>query len=322
MRIYVIYCFLCAAATLALLAGALWTKLSERAVRRRERRYARRYMQMITHRMLNGEAFPMCRFPMCDNRGAREVLARLLAAASSSTSFEEPGAVRRIVAANGIEGWLLRRVRLSHGYRRAHYLAMLAALPVSHTTAEIVRRYSSEKLRCTRFRTMLVGIAAEPSAAVRLIGEFPFRLTHLEMAELTSMLRRGMLPLAYAPLLASDNINLRMLGLDIVRIFGIAEAEPLLLDILAGDDPSPEADGFRDEALYVLVSLHLPVSGRRVAERIRSMPAENRHALFRRLAAEGYSVDALMRLAADDELAYIESLAASYKRTLVCHSRI
>lgn len=320
MWLYVSYCILCSAVTFVLLVSALRMKIARRTAERRERRYARRYMQMITGSMLNGESVPMARFPMCERSGAKAVLAQLLAAASASTCAGEPaGAVRRMVAANGIEGWLLRRVRHSHGYTRARYLAMLSALPVSHTTAEYLRRYSSDKERLIRFRTMLVEIAAEPSSAVRALSAYPYPMTHLEMAELTSMLRRGLLPLAYAPLLSSSNRNLRMLGLNIVRIFGITEAEYLLRNLLADDDATPESDEIHYETICVLVSLHLPVSHRRTVNRIRTLTPDARRALFRRLVSEGYSVAVLMRLADKEEHPYIESLAASYKRTLVCH---
>lgn len=318
MWLYISYCIVCAAASIVLLCGALLVRLSEKAAVRRERRFARQYMQMITHRLLEREAIPMAGFPMSDSRGAREVLARLLAAASSSTFFEEPGAVRRMVAANGIEGWLLRRVKHSRGYRRTHYLALLSALPVSHATAECIRRCTAGTDRHTLFRTMLVGIAADPQSAVQLLSGYPYDMTPLEMAELTSMLRRGLLPLAYAPLLASPNRNLKMLGLNIVRIFGIAESECRLLELVAAGGPS--ADEVRCEALHIIVSLHLPVSRSPVADCIRVMGAADRRALFRHLASEGYSVETIARLARDDEQPYVESLTASYKRTLVCHS--
>ena len=47
------------------------------------------------------------------------------------------------------------------------------------------------------------------------------------------MLRRGLLPIAYEPLVGSPNRNLRMVGLGIVRQFGIEEAERLLLAMVA-----------------------------------------------------------------------------------------
>lgn len=317
--VWSVYCILCAATTVIMLTCALLRKLSETAAERHERRYARRFMQIIAARMLGNEGFPMARFPMCERRGAKEILAGLLATASSTTCIDEPGAVRRIMAANGIEGWLLRRVKHSRGYVRARYLSMLAALPVSRSTADYLRRCCSSGGSHTRFRTMLVAIAADPRSAVRLIAEYPQPLNPMETAELTSMLQRGMLPLAYAPLLESANRNLRMLGLNIVRACNICEAEHRLLGMIADGESVP--DECRDEAIETLVALHLPVFHRTVTDRIRSMPQDRRRALFRRLVAEGYSAAALNRIAEGEELSYIESFAASYKRSLVCHSQ-
>ena len=310
----VVYCLVCALTAIVLTVWAAVLQISEKAAAKRERRYARRYMHIIAARMLSGGAIPMTRFPMCGRRGTRAILARQLAAASYSTFFGESGAIRRMVAANGIEGWLLRHISRSRGYARARYMALLAALPVSKSTAEWVGRRTSDNHRLTYFRAMLVRIAADPTAAVRIISSYPLALTHLEIAELTSMLRRGLLPLAYGPLLNSANANLRMIGLNIIRIFGIAEAEEMLCDIAA----RCEDERLCDEALFTLVSLRLPVSDRTLTSRIRSMNAERRRRLFRRLASEGYSVEVLSRIACDEEAEYAESIAASYKRTLIC----
>lgn len=315
--VWAAYCAICCVATLVLLLGAAVARVSAVVGERRKRRYTQLYMPLIAERMLCAGSSPLVRFPMSGRRGAKAVLAHLLSEASASTCFEEPGALRRMVAANGIEGWLLRRARLSRKCARAGYLAMLSALPVSHATAVCVRRYRSSG-GITGFRTMLVEIAAEPQSAVRILESYPYVLTPFEMAELTSMLRRGMVPLAYGPLLSSPNRNLRMLGLNIVRIFGIAEAQHRLTGIVA----DPQWDGeFGDEALGVMVSLHMPVSEGPAASRIRSMPPSLRRALLRRLVREGYSAEAVLRLASRDERPYVESLAASYKRSLICHFR-
>ena len=312
--IFAICCALCWAAAFLLCGCAVWRVAAMWREQRRERLYAQRYMRMVTLYMLEGDGVPMSRFPMSGRRGAREVLARTLAAAASSTCFDDMHSLRRMVAANGIEGWLLHRIRLSHGYVRARYMSMLSALPVSRTTASCAGRYASTSNRHIRFRTMMVGIAADPSAAVRFLNEYPYSVTPLELAELSSVLRRGVLPLACEPLLTSEGYNLKMLGLNIVRIFGMVEIQHRILDIISRDD-SP---AFRDEAVYVLVALHLPVTHEGVAAHVRSMRACERCSLLRRLAREGYSLAALMHLASEEESGYAESLAASYKRSLVC----
>lgn len=306
------YCILACAAAVVLLVGAGLLHMGERSACRCEGRYGRLYMQMVAAGMLGRNAASMSPFPRCESRGARNVLARLLALASSSIRTDEPWVVRRMVVANGIEGWLLRRIGRSRGYVRARYMAMLSALPVSTAAAEWVASHAAADAR-TRFGALMVAIAADPASMVRRIGSYPLPLTRLELAQLTSMLRRGVLPIACTPLLESPNRNLRMLGLCIVRIFGITEAEELLLRIVA------EGEGeLAEEALHTLAALHLPVTRRCTASRIRTMHRCRRHSLLRRLAAEGYSAAALTRVAPVAEADYAESLAASYKRMLAC----
>lgn len=312
--LYVSFCLLCLLLTCVM--GMLGTarRFAGRRAERSERLFAARYMRMVTARMLDTEGAPMSRFPLIERRGAREVLARALSSAAMSTCFDDTGAVRRMSVANGIESWLLRRIRHSFGYVRARYMSMLSALPVSRATADVVHRYATAGNRHVRFRSMMIRISSDPLSAIRELSRYPHRLTPFEMNELTAMLRRGLLPIAFDPLLTSGSDNLRMLGMNIVRIFGIAESEYRLLEIVAFD----ECDDFRDEALYTIISMHLPVTRSNIVERVRSMSLPARRSLCRRLADEGYSVPVLVEIAGSDEAAYAEALAASYKRSLVC----
>ena len=311
----VTFCLLCAAAAVVLAAGAVIMHIRRVDDRRCEQRYGLHFMQLIAARMLSGEGAPTERFSMCGRHGARRVLVRQLATASASTSFAEAGVVRRMVVANGVERWLLRRVKYSSGYARNRYMAMFASLPVSLSVARRVEDIAFGGNCHTRFLAMLVRIAAEPAETVRMVGAYPRRLTRLELAELTVMLRRGIVPLVYTPLLASPNVNLKMLGLNIIRIFGIAEAEERLHLLIA----ETEDEDVCCEALFTLVSLHLSVACRSVAARIRAMDADRRQDVLRHMAAEGYSTGVISCLAAAEEREYAASLAASYKRRLVCH---
>ncbi|MFQ7386619.1 MAG: hypothetical protein ACLRM8_01975 [Alistipes sp.] len=129
-----------------------------------------------------------------------------------------------------------------------------------------------------------------------------------------AMLRRGLLPIAYEPLVGSPNRNLRMVGLGIVRQFGIEEAERLLLAMVARERV-PELGR---EALYTLCSMRCSLRRREVAGRIASMSRAERKALMRYMAREGYAPAVLRRLFDDRERPYYESLIHSYKRSLVC----
>ena len=64
-------------------------------------------------------------------------------------------------------------------------------------------------------------LAFDPTMALRLVGEFARPFTVYEVSEVMATLRRGVLPVAYEPLLDSSDRNLRIVGLNIVRQFGI-----------------------------------------------------------------------------------------------------
>ena len=61
--------------------------------------------------------------------------------------------------------------------------------------------------------------------ALRLMAEYPEPFSACEVGEIMAVLRRGMLPIAYEPLIGSPSRNLRIVGLNIVRQFGIEEAQ-------------------------------------------------------------------------------------------------
>ena len=157
-------------------------------------------------------------------------------------------------------------------------------------------------------------LAAEPATSLRRMARYAYPFTVGEVSEIMSMLRRGMLPIAYEPLVESPDRNLRTVGLGIVRQFGIEDAEKHLLAMVGGDRV-PELGR---EALYTLCSMRRCVTRREVAARVASMDRAERKALLRYMAREGYSPVVLRQLFGERERPYYESLIHSYKRSLVC----
>ena len=184
-------------------------------------------------------------------------------------------------------------------YRRARCLLLLSRLPVGAAAADCAARYAASRNRYVRFQSLMVRLAADPSTALRLMAEYPEPFSACEVGEIMAVLRRGMLPIAYEPLIGSPSRNLRIVGLNIVRQFGIEEAERLLLRIVAGDE-DPE---LVREALYTLCALS-------------ALPPAERKALLRYVVAEGYSPGPLRRLLDERERPYYESLVQTYKRSL------
>ncbi len=308
---------LCCAAEAALVVGlvAAAAVLRLRRGRRAQRDAAlgRLYLRIVMHGLLTGMRRAPA-FPCIGRTGARGVLAQVLARLASAAYGLDAGLLRRIVRTAELEPYLLRRIRRSGGVRRARYLSLLARLAPDAAVGAAVARYASDRSRSVRFAACLVQLAADPSQALRLLACWPEPLTAYELAAVASMLRRGMLPVAYEPLLASSHRNLRSLGLCIVRQFGIEEAEEALLRI-AASDAVPEIGC---EAVRTLCALQRPLRRSGVLRRLRSMGRAERRALLRCMAAEGYASDALPELFDRDERLCYESLVGSYKCELVC----
>ena len=193
--------------------------------------------------------------------------------------------------AYGLDRWLRGRIRLASGCRRARGLMLLARLPLDEAVAARAARYVRSRNRWVRFQALMVQLSADPSTALRLMAEYPAPFSACEVGEILILLRRGMLPIAYGPLVESPCRNLR---------------------IVAGDD-APELGR---EALYTLCTLRRPLTRRRVGRRLTAMSPAERKALMRYMAAEGYSPGLLRRLFDARERSYCESLVQSYKRSL------
>lgn len=305
----VTYSLVAALAVAGLLAALAAGKLRRRR-RSRDTVLQAKYLHILMLALAGAEPH----FPMLERAGGRRLLTETVAGLVAITYGLDPGPLRRIVARYGLDEWLLRRIGRARGFRRARYLALLARLPLDGSTAARVAPYERSRNRYVRFYALMVQLSAEPSVSLRRMAEYGHPFSACEVSEIMTILRRGILPIAYEPLVESPNRNLRMVGLGIVRQFGIEEAERHLLRMVGGD-LSPELGR---EALYTLCSMRRSLSRREVAGRIASMNRAERKALLRYMAQEGYSPAALRRLFDDCERPYYESLVQSYKRCLVC----
>lgn len=308
---YVIYSAVAAAVTCLLLGMLAAATLRDRRDRGRDAVLRAKYLHILMLALAAPTAPPPL-FPQFRRPGARMLLVEAVAGVVAVTYGLDPAPLRRVVARYGLDGWLLSRVRRLRGYRRARCLALLSRLPVDGRVAAAAGRYVRSRNRYVRFYALAVRLSADPATALRQMGEFPYPFSTAEVAEIMALLRRGMLPVAYGPLMASAERNLRKVGLCIVRQFGIEEAEAELLRIVAED----EVEELGLEALYTLCSMRRPLGRAEVAARIARMNAPERRALLRHMAFEGYTPAALRRLFDADERPYYESLVRSYKRSL------
>ena len=310
-HIYIYYTLGAVLAACGLSVAATLTALHEYRRTGRDAALRSRYLHALLMALCGACGEPPW-FPHFGARGTHRLLCETVAGVVTLTCGVDGRMLRQITGRCGLDRWLLRRCRRSHGYRRARELALLAALPADETLAAAAKPFLRSRNRYVRFYALAVQLSADPAHAVRHIAAYPARLSASEVAELIALLRRGMLPLAYGPLLESRIANLRRVGLAIVRQFGVEEAEGRLLQFIA-DTAEPELGR---EALYALCALRRSLLRREVAVAIAGMNDRERRSLLRCMALEGYSPAAMRRLFEPDEHPYYETLIRSYKRSL------
>ena len=175
---------------------------------------------------------------------------------------------------------LVRRARRSHGVMRAVWLKRLSDLPPSQDALLACGDFDEDRSREVRFAVLLIRLCAEPQTALFRIAHFDSPLRTCEVGEILHHLRRGLLPIAYHPLLESENGNLRRLGLAIVRQFSIEEADARLWCMVAEEGDRELAAA----SLYTLLTLHRPLRRRQLLGYLARLNEEERRAVMRRLA--------------------------------------
>lgn len=250
--------------------------------------------------------------PKANTPQRRMALAEAIYIVMTHTYYNDISPLRKIVEKSHLENFLWRRIRLYNGTYRARLLLLTSAIPLRKITAEMLSTHLRSKDDDIRISALTSMLAATPTTAIHTIAQMEFPLSPFDLARIIALLRRGILPIAYEPLLSSENRNLRMLGLSIVRSFGIESAERRLHQII-----STERDNeIITHTLYTLASLGRSLSHTRIRERLASMTATKRMELCRHLCIEGYSLGSVRTLFNDSEVSYAERVINSFKRQL------
>lgn len=187
-RLLIAYTALAALATAALLAALCISELRARRRSGRDTVLRSRYLRILMLYLLSG-AGPVPRFPMIRRAGARRLLAETVAGLTGVTCGLDAAPLRRVVAAYGLDRWLLGRIRLASGCRRARGLMLLARLPLDEAVAVRAARYVRSRNRWVRFQALMVQLSADPSTALRLMAEYPAPFSACEVGEILILLR-------------------------------------------------------------------------------------------------------------------------------------
>ena len=244
---------------------------------------------------------------------SRLALAEAIHLVVSHTYGNQTEELMALVERLRLDRFLMRRIRLCRGFRRAHLLLILSALPTRHYSSQHFMRYANSSNSDIRNSALLAIMATNPISAIQTIASLQYELSPFDIARILTLLRRGVLPIAYEPLLGNDNRNLRMLGLAIVRTFGIEIAEKRLHNIILSESRHP----IISETIYTLASLGRPLHHARIRQCLGQMSECDRRSLCRHLSREGYSLGAVKAIFSQTESRYAETLINSYKRALV-----
>lgn len=213
-----------------------------------------------------------------------------------------------------IEEFLLSKLRWASVTKKIEILNYMSTISISHITIGVISHYLSSQNRHLRIAALIAILAASPTKAISIIANLCFELRPYDISRIILLLRRGILPIAYEPLLTSDNHNLLRLGIAIVRNFEIGIADKHLYNIIA----RTTNQSIVCETIYTLALLGRPLGRQPIRRQLTIMPDHSRRELCLHLCREGYSLASLQALFSESELLYTKDLINSYKRDLAC----
>ena len=236
------------------------------------------------------------------------LLAEAVAYVSERVCGKAVDSLREVMIYYDLERKLVARAMRSRGAERAYMLALLSRMPLGKEISEIIEnRVSGDVDRQVQCYAMMCAVVGDRDF-VGHVSAFRHRLTRYEMAELVTLLCRDMCAVAYTPLVRSQNHNLCMLGISVVRRIDAIEAERELRRLVVEG-----AGTLRLEAVYVLVSLRGNISGVSLRRWICNSPRSERRSLCRHFVRSGYSIRTLRALFGAEECNEAERMLNTYK---------
>ena len=290
------------------LSIVLAIKIIRRCTQRKERLLRGRYCTIISRWLLMGGETTPC-LPLIGSQRARMVLVGQLALISTATYGYPSQMILRIVAKYDLDVLLLTRAKMSWGWHRVRAMQLLSQIPLRDSVSQRVTQLKKSKNQYISLYALLAEINHSPERCILALESYPRPLADGELYEVAALLKRGIIPVACEPLLNSSNLNVKMLGVTMIRHFGVIEAEGALLKQIAQPN-----DRVRTAALKTLCSLHLPLSPPEIRSAMGSIDSCDRRILYRHAARLGYSIRSVDRLIYNsNEWEEVERLIRSHK---------
>lgn len=221
--------------------------------------------------------------------------------------------IKHIVEDNNLQEHIFRQLRHASSLKKCRLLTLLSSIILENKThIPIIKKYLHCHNHNIRSHALIALLATTPTELIPIISSLRFELQPTDIARIITLIRQGTLCVVIEPLFESNNRNLQMLALAIVRSFGIDIADKYILQIIA----SSQYPSLAEDAIYTLTALKRPLKYRIIKERLASASEHRRKKLCRHLSVEGYSIQSIRAILPLEECHDAKLLITSYKRQL------
>lgn len=222
------------------------------------------------------------------------------------------GIISHIVKENNLKEFLSRQLQHSPSHKRGLLWLQLSTIAPSKQHTRQLHRELCNNNPHIRSCALAALLNIAPEESLRNLSQLNYTLHPYDITRIITLVRRGILPLALDPLLQSENLNLKLLALTIIRAFSLEISIRHIFPIIYKEEDA----SLIHEAIYTLASLKHSLNSPYLRSRLLAMSKPQRRALCRYLSTEGYSIHAMQWLFPHNEQEYAEQLVTSYKRQL------
>ena len=195
-----------------------------------------------------------------------------------------------------------------------HHISRLVQLAPSASTIEKTTISLNNAHSRAQLHTAMGQIASYPQRAIRCLTRIDIPLTIYEVAIFAKLLYRVGVPIAYTPMLTSQNHNLQLIGIYLAESFSAVDAELYLQQLASSHDYE-----VAHAALYALCAIRGNIASELSSCAIKQLTPLHRAAFLRHAVQSCYSLSSCAQLLTKVERTQFAQRIDSYKCRIVCN---
>ena len=251
-------------------------------------------------------------FPHARRAQHRDILSQTIHNILSHTYGCDSKALQQTIMCSHLNEHLLKRLFSATTFNKYITLSQLTSTINATTDTSALQELLHSHDHNLRIGALMALLAAKPSGSMQILSSIDFNLQPIDIQRIIALIRRGKISVVLEPLFENNNRNLKLLGMALVRSFGICIVDKHLYQIINEDkDPILIFD-----AIYTLTHLKRPLKHTLIKGGIATMSEQQRKRLCRHLSVEGYSIQSINAILSPPESLYAKRLITSYKRLL------